>query len=45
MRENYKTDYFLVKKIKPFQKYFPAALGAAFSTKFLFDAEARNSDF
>ena len=43
MHGNYKNDHFLVENSKPLHKYWPAALGTVFSTKFLLDAQIQDS--
>lgn len=40
-----KNDQLLMRKIKPLHKYFLAAVGKAFSTKFEYDAKMPNSAF
>ena len=44
MHLNSKNDQFLVEKVKNLHKYCPAAIGAAFSPKFLLDTKAQNGD-
>ena len=47
MHEYSKNDQFLGEKskVQRLHEYCPAAIGMAFSTKFLLDAKVRNSGF
>ena len=40
-----KNDHFTCEKVKPFHKNCPAAIGTAFSTKFVLETKVQNNAF
>ena len=45
MHGKFKVDQHLVKKVKHFHRYLPAAISKIFSTKFELEAKVQNSTF